>query len=65
MPTAVRCTRKFCSKKWCQERAALGVAFDGDADRAMFVSSSGRVVDGDGVLLAAARYLAFGGQAKG
>jgi len=39
------------------ERAALGVAFDGDADRAMFVSASGRIVDGDGVLLASARYL--------
>jgi phosphoglucosamine mutase len=40
-----------------ETRAALGVAFDGDADRAMFVAASGRVVDGDGVLLAAARYL--------
>jgi phosphoglucosamine mutase len=37
--------------------AALGVAFDGDADRAVFVSASGRIVNGDGVLLAAARYL--------
>ena len=39
------------------EHADLGVAFDGDADRAMFVSSSGRVVDGDGVLLVTARYM--------
>jgi phosphoglucosamine mutase len=39
------------------ERATLGVAFDGDADRALFVCSSGRIVNGDGVLLAAARYL--------
>lgn len=31
--------------------AALGVAFDGDADRAMFISHSGKVVDGDAVLL--------------
>jgi phosphoglucosamine mutase len=31
--------------------ADFGVAFDGDADRAMFVSHSGKVVDGDGVLL--------------
>jgi len=43
------------------ERAALGVAFDGDADRAIFVSSSGRIVNGDGVLFAAARY----GKAQG
>jgi phosphoglucosamine mutase len=48
-----------------QEHAALGVAFDGDADRAMFVSASGRVVDGDGVLLAAARYLRSVGKLKG
>jgi phosphoglucosamine mutase len=39
------------------ERAALGVAFDGDADRALFVSASGRMVNGDGILLAMARYL--------
>jgi phosphoglucosamine mutase len=39
------------------ERAAFGVAFDGDADRALFVSSDGKIVNGDGVLLAAARYL--------
>jgi phosphoglucosamine mutase len=31
--------------------ADLGVAFDGDADRAMFVSHSGKVIDGDAVLL--------------
>jgi phosphoglucosamine mutase len=35
----------------------MGVAFDGDADRSLFVSSKGNVVNGDGVLLAAARYL--------
>jgi phosphoglucosamine mutase len=40
-----------------KEKAKLGVAFDGDADRALFVASNGRVVNGDGVLLAAARYL--------
>lgn len=45
--------------------AALGVAFDGDADRALFVSASGRVVDGDGVLLIAARYLRSMGKLKG
>jgi phosphoglucosamine mutase len=39
------------------EKALLGVAFDGDADRALFVSGSGRIVNGDGVLLAVARYL--------
>ena len=33
----------------------LGVTFDGDADRALFCDASGRVVNGDAVLLAAAR----------
>jgi len=37
--------------------AHLGVAFDGDADRAIFVSHSGKIVDGDGVLLLAGRRL--------
>jgi phosphoglucosamine mutase len=40
-----------------KEKADLGVAFDGDADRALFVAKDGRVVNGDGVLLAAARHL--------
>ena len=52
-------------KRVLETHAALGVAFDGDADRAMFVSASGRVVDGDGVLLAAARFLKSAGQLKG
>src|SRR6266404_1142887 len=47
------------------ERAALGIAFDGDADRAMFVCQSGRVINGDGVLLAAARHLKSAGKLKG
>jgi phosphoglucosamine mutase len=47
------------------ERAALGVAFDGDADRALFVCETGRLVNGDGVLLAAARYLNSQGKLKG
>jgi len=45
--------------------SALGVAFDGDADRAMFVSASGAIVNGDGVLLAMARYLRSTGQLRG
>lgn len=52
-------------EKVLETRAALGVAFDGDADRAMFVSASGRHVDGDGVLLAAARYLKSAGRLRG
>jgi phosphoglucosamine mutase len=37
--------------------SALGVAFDGDGDRAIFADHTGRVVDGDGVLLMCARQL--------
>ena len=40
-----------------KEGAQLGVAFDGDADRALFVGGTGQLVNGDGVLLAVARYL--------
>ena len=39
-------------------RADLGVAFDGDADRALFTTENGDLVDGDAVLLLAAEYLA-------
>jgi len=44
------------------EKAALGVAFDGDADRALFVSASGKIINGDGILLAAARFLKSAGK---
>jgi phosphoglucosamine mutase len=52
-------------KRTMAEKAALGVAFDGDADRALFVCGSGRVINGDGVLLAVARYLKSAGKLKG
>jgi phosphoglucosamine mutase len=35
--------------------ADFGVAFDGDGDRSMFMSNSGRLIDGDAVLLLMAR----------
>jgi len=43
--------------KVVEVHAQLGVAFDGDADRAIFVAGSGRIVNGDGVLLACARWM--------
>jgi phosphoglucosamine mutase len=46
------------------EKFDLGVTFDGDADRALFCDSSGRVVNGDAVLLAAARDLHAHGKLK-
>jgi phosphoglucosamine mutase len=45
--------------------ADFGVAFDGDADRAIFVARSGKIVDGDAVLLIAARALKAAGRLKG
>jgi phosphoglucosamine mutase len=42
----------------------LGVTFDGDADRALFCDAGGRVVNGDAVLLAAARDLHAQGKLK-
>jgi len=52
-------------KRAAQSGASLGVAFDGDADRAIFASGSGRLVDGDGVLLVAGRYMKSAGTLKG
>ncbi|HMH12251.1 MAG TPA: phosphoglucosamine mutase [Edaphobacter sp.] len=43
------------------QKADLGITFDGDADRALFADEQGRVVNGDAVLLLAARDL----QARG
>jgi phosphoglucosamine mutase len=52
-------------KRVVSERARLGVAFDGDADRALFVCESGKIVNGDGVLLAVARHLKSQNKLKG
>jgi phosphoglucosamine mutase len=43
----------------------LGVAFDGDGDRAILIDASGRVVDGDAVLLMCGRHMKRSGQLKG
>ncbi len=43
----------------------MGVAFDGDGDRAIFVDDRGRIVDGDAVLLMCGRQLQREGRLKG
>ena len=48
-----------------ESRADAGIAFDGDADRAMLVAPSGRVVDGDAEMLIAARRLQADGRLTG
>ncbi len=48
------------------EQCRMGVAFDGDGDRAIFVDARGRVVDGDAVLLLLGRdYQSRGGLSGG
>jgi len=47
------------------EGADFGAAFDGDADRAIFVSRGGKIIDGDGVLLACARAMQSAGHLPG
>ncbi len=48
-------------RKVVDEHADLGVAYDGDADRALFVDAGGKLVDGDATLWVLAKYL----QARG
>ena len=43
----------------------MGVAFDGDGDRAIFVDHQGRVVDGDAVMLMCARQMKAQGRLPG
>lgn len=46
-------------------RANLGVAFDGDADRALFVDANGKLIDGDATMWVMANYLKARGELKG
>ncbi|HEY6400766.1 MAG TPA: phosphoglucosamine mutase [Blastocatellia bacterium] len=48
-----------------EQRAALGLAFDGDADRLLMVDERGNLVDGDQVLFIMADYLASKGALSG
>ncbi len=49
-----------------KERGAfIGITLDGDADRSLFADSRGRVINGDGVLLLAARALQSEGRLTG
>ena len=43
----------------------LGVAFDGDGDRAIFVDAAGRIVDGDAVMLLCGKQMKAEGRLKG
>lgn len=52
-------------EKVLAEKADFGAAFDGDADRSLFVDETGAIVDGDAVLYAMARLLRSHGRLKG
>jgi phosphoglucosamine mutase len=47
------------------ERADIGVAFDGDADRALFVDEAGKFVDGDATMWVLAKFLHARGELSG
>ncbi|MDQ3748370.1 MAG: phosphoglucosamine mutase [Acidobacteriota bacterium] len=49
-------------KKVLEEKANFGVAFDGDADRSLFVDEKGNLVDGDAVLWIMANHLQVHGK---
>jgi phosphoglucosamine mutase len=48
-----------------QEGADLGVAFDGDADRALFVDAAGNFVDGDATMWVLANFMRSRGELDG
>ncbi len=48
-----------------EQGCRMGVAFDGDGDRAIFVDAAGKVVDGDAVLLMCGRHWKSKGLLKG
>jgi phosphoglucosamine mutase len=53
------------SKMVVEGRFPIGVAYDGDGDRAIFVDGSGKVVDGDAVMLMCAKQMKAEGRLKG
>jgi phosphoglucosamine mutase len=53
------------SREVVESQAQLGIAFDGDGDRALFVDHRGKIVDGDAVLLMAAIHLKAEGKLTG
>jgi phosphoglucosamine mutase len=56
---------EFVAKEVKTRGAAIGVTFDGDADRCMLAGSQGDVINGDAILLIAARDLKSRGMLTG
>lgn len=57
-------TERLC-RRVVEERAHLGVAFDGDADRSLFADARGRLVDGDATLWVLAKLMQSRGTLAG
>ena len=56
---------ELLSRTVVEQGCRMGVAFDGDGDRAIFVDHLGQVVDGDAVLLMCGRQLQTEGRLRG
>jgi len=56
---------ELLSRTVVEQGCRMGVAFDGDGDRAIFVDHRGQVVDGDAVLLMCGRQLQTEGRLRG
>ncbi len=56
---------EYVAREVKQHGAALGVTFDGDADRCMLAGARGNVINGDAILLMAARDLQARGMLTG
>ena len=56
---------KKLQQKVVKNGAALGFAFDGDADRCIFVDEKGNVVDGDQIMMLCARDMQARGELSG
>ena len=63
--TAARRIPKRLARTVVERGCQMGVAFDGDGDRAIFVDHRGEVVNGDAVLLMCARQLQREGRLRG
>lgn len=55
---------EVCAAKVLEVGADLGVALDGDADRAIFIDHEGQVVDGDQIMFLCAAHLKRKGELK-
>jgi phosphoglucosamine mutase len=56
---------ELLAKTVVEQKCRMGVAFDGDGDRAIFVDERGQIVDGDAVLLMCGRQLQTEQRLKG